>query len=247
MDMKKLLIFSAFPQELRHVLKNVRIVGRARMSPFDIFVSRYASCEAILVLTGVEVRNADSSLRLVLEQYRPDIVVSCGFGGALYDGAAIGDLVYGTSVFLVGEGLAEKLELPFAGGVITEMRGGVPVYEGNILTLKRWRKKADIRKVLPPGVAFPICDMETFYLARLSGEEGVPFIAVRSITDRADEEISADFLAVSDESGRYALFRAVGLILRKPWLVPEAVRLGIRSNIASRNLWRFVKGLIEAG
>jgi hypothetical protein len=107
-------------------------------------------------------------------------------------------------------------------------------------------RKTDIMKILSPDLVCPVCDMETFYLARLSGEQGLPFVAVRSITDRAGEEIPSEFLAVSDGSGRYDFFRALRLILLKPWLIPETVKLGINSIIASRNLWRFVKGLIGA-
>jgi hypothetical protein len=87
--------------------------------------------------------------------------------------------------------------------------------------------------------------METFFLAKLSVEQGLPFFAVRSVTDRADEELPIEFLCVTDKSGKYKLSRALSLILSKPKLIKDIVRTGRSSSIASTNLWHLVKAMIE--
>jgi hypothetical protein len=105
-------------------------------------------------------------------------------------------------------------------------------------------KKSEIKKALP-RLPLPVCDMETFPLAKLSMRKGLPFFAIRSITDRADEEIPLELLDVSDESGQYKLSRALRLILSRPKLISEIAKLGRNSRIASNSLWHAVKTLVE--
>ena len=113
------------------------------------------------------------------------------------------------------------------------------------MTFERFAGKTDIKNILPTDISFPVCDMETFFLAKLSMEQRLPFIAVRSITDLADEEIPPEFLHTTDDSGKYSASRAIGMILSKPKLIPDTIRIGKNSRMASNNLWRFVKALTE--
>ena len=105
--------------------------------------------------------------------------------------------------------------------------------------------KAEIRKVLPEGLPFPVCDMETFFLVRGAKDAGLPVICLRAVTDRADEEIPEEFLRVTDESGKYRLSLAVRLILGRPKIIGRIFSIGMNARTASNNLSRAVKSLIE--
>jgi adenosylhomocysteine nucleosidase len=236
-------IFSAFPQELRQTLRNVRLMKRS-LDPFEIFFAEHPSHEILLVQAGMGVRNAEAALQYVLEEYEPDFIASIGFGGALYRGAAAGDLIWPSKVFFLNEKVEGTLEVPDAGEISARLSGKVMMHEGSVVTLQRWMKKSEIKEIMP-RLPLPVCDMETFPLARLSILRGLPFFAVRSITDTADEEIPYEFLTVLDKSGKYALSRSLKLLLSKPKLLPKAARLGMTSRIASHNLWHAVRALVE--
>jgi nucleoside phosphorylase len=188
--------------------------------------------------------NAEAAFEHVLGKYRPDFMISVGFGGALYDSATVGDLIYASRFFLIGEKVEDAVELSGTVRIFGRLSGMVTMREGTILTLQRWMKKSEIKKALP-RLPLPVCDMETFPLAKLSMREGLPFFAIRSITDRADEEIPLELLDVSDESGQYKLSRALRLILSRPKLISEIAKLGRNSRIASNSLWHAVKTLVE--
>jgi nucleoside phosphorylase len=243
MDTKRLAIFSAFPHELKCIAKNLKPIKNLRSHPFSTFLTKYLNTEILLVHSGMGTRNAEAAFKYILEEYSPDFILSIGFGGALYDGALIGNLVWGSKVILVPEDVL--LEIPDAGGIFSRLSGKVSMNEGCILTFEKYTKKSEVKKHLSNDLSFPVCDMETFFLAKLSIEQGLPFFAVRSITDRADEEIPQDFLGVTDESGRYKLSRAISLILSKPKLIKNVIKTGRASAIASNNLWHFVKALVE--
>jgi adenosylhomocysteine nucleosidase len=241
----KLSIFSAFPQELKYMIKNVKLEKSLKRGAFHIFYAEYSSHKIIFVQTGIGARNLETAFDYVLETSSPDLIVSAGFGGALYETAVTGDLVWASRVFLFSESLSDMLPIPDTLRVSLKLAAKTGFFPGSILTLTKWIKKADIKKMVPDGLSFPVCDMETHLLARLSNEKGAPFLAIRSITDTLNEEIPPDFFTISDEAGQFRLSRALGILLRKPSLIPQSIKLGMNAEIASKKLWHAVKSLIE--
>lgn len=250
----KLALFSAFPQELKHILRNCPSAQRSRTHPFPHFFKKHLSCNIIAVQTGMNVKRVESAFKYVLEEHRPDVVLSIGFGGALSNGARIGDLFWASRYLLVSEEEKKPLfayepgtNMEAAAGeeIFDKLQGKISIKEGSFVTLSEWMTKSKLIKMIPRDIPFPVCDRETFHLAKLSHQSSVPFFAIRSITDRADEDISPEFFTVTDEAGNYRLSRALGLLLSKPRLIPVSVKLGRNSVVASKNLWHAVKALVE--
>jgi nucleoside phosphorylase len=238
-------IFSAFPHEVRETIKHTGARKKGTESPFDVLHGRYSSHDIMIVLTGMGGRNAENALRWVLGTHAPDVILSAGFGGALYEGACIGEIVIASRVSSLTDGVAGSLELR-NGDMIERFSGKLPIREGSIVTIETWKKKSEFGKILSGDFPFPVCDMETFGLAKLSLQKNLRFFAIRSITDRLDEEIPHELLSVSDESGRYRLGRALMLLLSNPGLIPAGIKLGLHARTAGKNLWRAVECLLEA-
>ncbi|MGD0885531.1 MAG: hypothetical protein ABSA46_11800 [Thermodesulfovibrionales bacterium] len=241
----RIAVFSAFPQELRLIAKNFGATQPSRKCSFTIFSARFACHEILLVQIGIGPRNAESAINYIVKEFSPNYVVSVGFGGALYEGAVIGELTWAPRVLSLKESGMETLEIPDAGTTAGRLTGKISLHEKCVLTLDRWMTKSEIKKILPVGVSPTVCDMETFPLAKFSIQRGLPFFSIRSITDRAHEEVPQELLAVCDESGHYSLLCAFRLIGRKPELIPSIIRLGRNSYRASKNLSLAVRSLIE--
>ena len=251
----RLAIFSAFPQEVKQLVRGFRPVEKLGRHSLILYFARYFSREIIVVQTGMGAENTEAALKYVVEDYRPDFILSVGFGGALYGDAAIGDIICGSRVFLIPEKIREgsapdrvKLdseEIPDVAEVVSRLSDRVPIREGCIITIEKHMDKPAIRKILPGDLSFPVCDMETYFLARLAKEMGLPVLCLRAITDRADEEIPVEFLGVTDKSGKYSLSLAIRLIIGKPKIIRHIFRIGMNARIASINLLHAVRALIE--
>lgn len=253
----RVAIFSAFPQEIKQIVKNFKPEESFKRHPLTLFFTEYSSKEIIIVQTGMGTRNAEAAIKYVLVEHSPDFVLSIGFGGALYNGASAGDLICADRVFFIPENVLKKpmtlfnyrellsQEIPNFREIVSKLSKKVSMCEGCIFTFERYMKKSEIKKNLSKELSFPVCDMETFSLAKLSIEQGLPFFALRSITDLADEDLPPEFLRVTDESGGYRVPRALKLILSKPKLIKNIIKTGRASAIASNNLWHFVKAMIE--
>jgi adenosylhomocysteine nucleosidase len=251
----RLAIFSAFPHEIKQLLRDFHPVEKFERHSLALYSTRYFSREVIVVQTGLGAENTEDALKYVVKDYSPDFLVSAGFGGALYSGAAAGDIICARRVFLIPENIPagsapdrmklDSQEIPDAPEIAGKLSDRLRIHEGCIITLEKHMDKPTIRKILPADLPFPVCDMETYFLARLATEMGLPFLGLRAITDRSDEEIPAEFLRVTDESGKYRLSLALRLILGRPQIVMHIFRIGINARIASTNLSHAVRSLIE--
>jgi len=247
------VIFAAFPQELKHILKRPEAQNPVGCH-FPSQENQHPASDIIAVQTGIGATNAETAFLRVLQECRPDFVLSAGFGGALYEDAGIGDIVWASHALLLREDKRKQHEhlveyaIPESdiGRRIGEkLRDRTTAREGSIVTLPEMMKKADIKNTIPNDLPFPVCDMETFYLAKLSHQNRVPFLAIRSITDQLDEDIPPALLAVTDGTGRFRFSRALGLLLAKPRLIPASIRLGRNAARASKSLGKAVDSLME--
>jgi adenosylhomocysteine nucleosidase len=241
----RIAVFSAFPQELRQIARYFGARKHSRKGPFAVSSALSSSHEILLVQSGIGPLNAETAVNYIFKAFNPNYVVSVGFGGALYDEAVTGELTWAPKVLSLKEKGIESFEIPDARAIAERLSGKILLQEKCVLTVDRWMKKSEIKKVFPGDASLLVCDMETFPLAKFSIQRGIPFFAIRSITDPADEEIPPELVAVCDVSGNYRLSCALRLLLRKPHLVPKIIKLGRNSYRASRNLALAVKSLID--
>ncbi|MFI5293803.1 MAG: hypothetical protein ACHQ0Y_02115 [Thermodesulfovibrionales bacterium] len=249
--MKKILICAPLARELKYVLSNFP-AGRREWTSGGIFSVQTTSGEIVLLRTGIGTHHSESSLTTLLGELRPDLIVSLGFAGALYEGLAAGDLIWASRVFFLSDRTPDtkgpelpEIPLPESKRVADKLAGIISFREGCIVTLESLVKKPEIRKRLPAKISFPVCDMETFVLARTATRQGIPFFAARSISDTSDHEIPPELLDIFDESGKILYFRLSKRVLYKPGLLMDMVRLRRNSERAAKSLGNLVKSFLD--
>src|SRR5271169_219268 len=128
----KVALFSAFPQEVTYIIKSLK-AKKIRSSPFMIWSAQAASKDIIIVQSGMGIDISEAAWKYVVEEYRPEYVISAGFCGAFYQDAAIGDLIGASRVLLypdVGEAAPVSrhqdylVEVPGAHEIIRRMTYG---------------------------------------------------------------------------------------------------------------------------
>ncbi len=207
--------------------------------------AQYASHVVALAVTGMGTVNADAAMRTLLDEFKPDAVVSMGFGGALLPSLRVGDVVVGERVCLVTEhGVEKSLHIPDGHAIVDRINTALRVSSGSVLTMEKPMQKKELLHLAGEGEA-SVCDMETFPVAARAFERGIRFVAARAITDSADEEIPAEFFNLVGDSGEYRLASAACLFARRPDLILAAARLALRSRRASRNLQHFFDALLR--
>jgi len=148
------------------------------------------SGDLVVCRTGIGRRSA-AVAEAVLRQYEPHAALSVGIAGGLMTGLAVGDLVVCThidheshrhsaeemSIFcdreLVRDAVAAATELGFA------------VSEGSSLTVDEVAWGPAEKAAHHAWKKHEIVEMEGFWVAEAASKKGLPFLAVRTISDGA--------------------------------------------------------------
>lgn len=249
----RILVFAALKNEVKYILrKGDRAPAplECRSAGRDIYTSARDGKEIIIALTGMGVKNAEIRAGELLRAQRPDLVLSIGFAGALYENARHGDIVCPEKAFLHPGAEALEISGPdfdslFAG--LAEKTASPPG-RGPVITLSKWVEKPALKNFPSPRSPeeTAVCDMETFALAATALKSGLRFFAIRAVSDKLDEEIQFDPLEIADPNGYVSVPRAALKFIKSPRLLPKAMGLRKSSDIAARSLARALSALIES-
>jgi adenosylhomocysteine nucleosidase len=200
----------------------------------------------LLVETGIGQTPAERALAWLLSKpemggvpYRPKVVLSAGFAGALDPALAIGDIVLATEIVDVdGQGWpATWPAAPLTG----EWRP--PLYRGRVVTSAELVDTVAKKANLAARHQAAAVDMESAVLARLCARNHVPFGCVRAISDRADRAVSPRLTELL-KNGRASWPRLLAACLRSPSFLRELRRLARDTKKAAAQLGKALGELL---
>jgi adenosylhomocysteine nucleosidase len=174
--------------------------------------------EAVLVCGGIGPEAARRATEAIIALYQPSVVESAGFAGALEPGLRIGDIVEPRQVIDAGDG----------------SRSETGVGSGTLVSFG-WIAGRDQKVKLARAFAAQAVDMEAAAVARGAEAHGLPFRALKVISDEAEFAMPATekFVGVDGQfrTGAFAAHAAV-----RPWLWTPLIHLARNSARASRAL-----------
>ncbi len=188
--------------------------------------------DALLAANGIGWNRAAAAVDATLG-FRPDLIVSTGFCGALEEDLEITDIVVGTSVVRnPGE----------TTGAAWEARGtptGRSARTGVVASIDRVARTSEEKCRLRSAGA-SVVEMEAAGVAERSKALGLPFHCVKVVTDLAGETMANDFNSALRSDGHFDTMLILRRSLRHPAVrLPELLRLRNRCVRAARALGEF--------
>jgi adenosylhomocysteine nucleosidase len=191
----------------------------------------------LVVQTGIGPACARRALEWVLSRpafggvaYRPRLIVSAGFSGALADGYRVGDLVVAHEV---SSATGQCWPATWPGKL-----DGVwqpPLRRGRIVTASHLVATTEEKTALGKQTGAVAVDMECAAIAELCTRHGVPFGCVRVISDDVATAVSPGLARVLS-AGRVSLGRLGLALVRSPRMVGELWRLSRQTRLAAHQL-----------
>ncbi|MGV3573426.1 MAG: 5'-methylthioadenosine/adenosylhomocysteine nucleosidase [Ramlibacter sp.] len=222
--MPRIAIVAAMQQELAAVLALLPDEARQVHAGRDFWVGHLHGREVVTVLSRIGKVAAATTAAALIERFGVDGIVFTGVAGGLARGVNVGDVVlaegfvqhdldaspifpryevplYGTSTFATDAALTERLA--------TAVRQALPaarVHRGLVASGDRFVSSSTesqaLQLALPDALAV---EMEGAAFAQVCHDYGVPFAAVRTVSDRADDEAHGDFLRfIEDVASRHS-------------------------------------------
>lgn len=237
-------ILVAVKQELNPILRVADARHIIRQEHLDFYEGTLAGQPVALLALGVGKECARLAAEMTIKCYRPDLIISTGFGGALQEHVHTGDIVVGTEVLdLTGDdgqnvrwrAIPPAQQPPQFAATLD----GVRLHAGKVLTTENLIVKASHKARIGQATGALTVDMETSAVAAAAAAHDTSFLAVRCITDTTHDNLPGefnDFFIL----GQLQPSRIVTSIIRRPRLVLDLARMGYRARRAGNTLARFL-------
>src|SRR5262249_53306645 len=138
---------------------------------------------------GMGARRAEAAARAMLDAWSPDLLVIAGVAGALSPTLRLADVLVASAVE-TESGLLEPPVVPPTSGIAVS---GVLAPLDRVLVTAAEKKAAVHTHSPTPPRAHTAVEMETGAAARVAVERGIPWAAVRAVSDTAEESLPLDF------------------------------------------------------
>lgn len=167
------------------------VVGALRREVVPL--QKHCRRNLVFLETGMGCENADRCLRTLIREQPVSAVLGVGLAGALSSSLEIGDLVIGQEIR--GPSRITPPEALSKAAQETHPSGS-GIYLGTLMTQNQMTCTAEGKRQLATSLGADhvgCVDMESWGIARICQESGIPYVIVRCISDVLNEDLPLDF------------------------------------------------------
>lgn len=225
----KIVIVAALEQELRPLIKRwpcrtVTYDGR----DFKFFESNYAAA----VCSGIGYEAGRRAAEAAVATYSPTLLITAGVAGALTPELRVGETIFPALVIDVRDGSRHET-------AIQDARLGNSPLARTIVVSSPVIADAEQKQKLAKAYSAHAVDMEGAAVAQAAQAHGLPFIAIKSVSDELNFDLPDLSPFIKDSSFQTARF-ALHIAFR-PWLWLSVLLLARNTTIASDNLCAWLR------
>jgi adenosylhomocysteine nucleosidase len=219
-------IIGAMAQEVEQLKNEMTEPQIEKVARMEFYKGKIGGKDVVVVQSGIGKVNAGMCVQILVDRYGVDGIVNTGIAGSLQAKIDIGDLVLSTDAvqhdmeatkfgYPVGQipqmdvfsfQADEKLR-ELAKKCCAEVNSDIAVHEGRVLTGDQFISDKEKKDWLLETFAGYCTEMEGAAIAQAAYLNGVPFLIVRAISDKADDSASMDYA----EFERQAIIHSVNL------------------------------------
>lgn len=224
-DMSRIAIVAALEREVRPLVKQWRRTEKQHdQRRFQFFEND----RAVLVCGGIGPEGARRAAEAIITLYRPRLVYSVGYAGALEPGLRVGEIITPARVIDAGDG--SSVQIPDGNSVLVSFKQVASPEQKS----KLWQ-----------SYGAQAVDMESAAVAHAAELKTVPFKALKVISDEFDFDLPGTERFVDSDGrfreGRFAVYAAL-----RPWLWGRVIRLARNSARATKALCRCLSEICGA-
>lgn len=195
--------------KIKEQMENVTVMTKAAM---DFYKGSLEGKDVVVVRSGIGKVNAAMCTQILVDEYQVDAVINTGIAGSLNAQINIGDIVLSTDTlehdmdavafgYEVGQiprmdtlsfQADEKLR-ELAKKVCQEVNPEIAVFEGRVVSGDQFISDKEKKDWLVETFDGYCTEMEGAAIAHAAYLNGIPFLIIRAISDKADDSASVDY------------------------------------------------------
>jgi adenosylhomocysteine nucleosidase len=219
----------------------LRKFRRSTWGGAEVYRAEIGAAEVGVLLTGVGARQAtlEMSKRAWSESDSVEFCISSGLAGALRPEYQIGQVLAARTIETErASANAASRVLESSAPLISFAEECGAIVADRFYSAERVVSRAEEKHHL--GASADAVEMESFQVLSSARRNGVPGVAIRAISDTADDDLPLDMNEVFTDGGKVSIPRILGQVVLHPRAIPELVKLGQKSKRAAESLAIFL-------
>ncbi|MBQ8306712.1 MAG: 5'-methylthioadenosine/adenosylhomocysteine nucleosidase [Blautia sp.] len=216
-------IIGAMEIEVENLKKQMTDVSVVRKAGIDFFVGRLSGKKAVVARSRVGKVNAAVCTQIMIDDFGVDAVINTGVAGSLNAMINIGDIVLSTDVvqhdvdagcfgYRKGQ-IPQMAEFSFtadqnlrtlAEAACRTANPDIQVFQGRILSGDQFVSDRRVKEEIVREFGGFAVEMEGAAIGQTAYVNGVPFLIIRAISDKADGSAEMDYDAFEAEAARHS-------------------------------------------
>jgi adenosylhomocysteine nucleosidase len=226
-------LLTATWDEIRLLKRNIQVSEQGRSGELKYLIGELSGRPVIAAQTGVGIRRARTGASLIIQKFKPSLIIVGGFGGALSSDLNVGDIILGESVISLKKDETKELHCDFS-------FSDADFVKGQILTESRFVNEPEEKKRLLKVSKASVVDMETWGVAEAARQSKTPVASVRAVSDEVHERLP-DMAALYGNNGEFDFIKADKYFKEFPDLVASYLKFRFKNTpIASDSLSKFL-------
>ncbi|MBI3895378.1 MAG: hypothetical protein HY313_05560 [Acidobacteria bacterium] len=194
----------------------------------NVYFLTLGQTPTVLAIGGTGPQNSFRAAQELAQQFEVQGLFSLGFAGGLSGSVLPGDVIMADRVVDLDTG-----ENFFCRGdllPVNDARRGILLSANRVIS-----SSAEKQRLGESHKAFAV-DMESSGVARAAARAGVPFGAIKSITDDSKQSISIDFQDCRSDHGKLSAMRVIHKGIQSWQGMRDLWALGLGARLAAKNL-----------
>lgn len=210
--MKRIGIIGAMEEEIARLKEKMTDVAIIRKASMDFCKGQLCGKEVVVVRSGIGKVNAGICTQILADDFDVECIINTGIAGSLNNDINIGDIVLSTDVvehdmdatgFGYPAGQIPRMEVysfwsderlrNLAERICREVNPEVQVFKGRIATGDQFVASREAKERISRDVGGYACEMEGAAIGHAAYLNGIPFLIVRAISDKADDSADMDY------------------------------------------------------
>lgn len=229
LPLKRIAIVAALERELQPLIKSWQSKKIPHEGRDFLF---YESSYAVAVCGGIGPEAGGRAAQAAVANYSPELLITAGLAGALVPELHAGETIFPAMVVDARDGSRSET-------AIQNARLGNSPLARTVLVSSPEIASATEKQRLGKAYGAQAVDMEGAAVARVAEVNGIPFIAIKAISDEVEFELPEMANFIQDGRLRTGLF-TLHIALR-PWLWLRVARLARNTKLASENLCAWLR------
>jgi adenosylhomocysteine nucleosidase len=182
-----------------------------------------------ILVTGMGRKNSARMIEERLEKPAPELVLTCGFAGALNPELKIGDVLFDADP---GNGLAELLQAS----------GAKPA---TFYCAPRVATTVAEKTALRQSTGADVVEMESGVIREICREKNIQSATVRVISDTAAQDLPLDFNALMTLEEKLSFSKLALALIKSPSKIPKLMELQRNTRFAAQELAKVLENLLS--